>query len=226
MTADDGLSDHLEAVDGESPGRSGRRPGRSGTRDAILDAARSRFAEVGFDKASIRSIAGQAGVDPALVHHYFGTKQQLLTAALDLPIDPDVILERIAAAPTERLGETIVRTVLEAWDSPIGMHAVAAFRSILGGSSDPALARTFLLEVVLRDVRERVDEPPGTGVPRVLLAASQMIGLLVARKVVGVQPLAAMTPAELAPLVGPTLQRYLTGDLEFPATARENGASR
>ncbi|MFJ1461642.1 TetR family transcriptional regulator [Nocardia sp. N2S4-5] len=200
-------------------GRSGRRPGQSGTRAAILDAARIRFAEVGFDKASIRSIAGQAGVDPALVHHYFGTKQQLLTAALDLPLDPAMIRDRIAAAPAEQLGVTIVRTVLGIWDSPVGVHAVATLRSILGGGNDPALARAFLLEVVLRDVRERADNPPGTGVPRVLLAASQMIGLLIARKVVCVEPLASMTPDELAVVVGPTIQRYLTGDLELPPAA-------
>ncbi|WP_024803962.1 TetR family transcriptional regulator [Nocardia sp. BMG51109] len=207
--------------DATGNGRSGRRPGQSGTREAILDAARARFAEVGFDKASIRSIAGQAGVDSALVHHYFGTKQQLLTAALDLPLDPAPLRERIAAAPTERLGETLVRTVLGLWDSPIGVHAVAAFRSVTSGGNDPALARTFLLDVVLKDVRERVDTPPGSGVTRVLLTASQMIGLLVTRTVVGVEPLASMSPDELAPLVGPNIQRYLTGDLELPAIPGE-----
>ncbi|MBB5917692.1 AcrR family transcriptional regulator [Nocardia transvalensis] len=205
--------------DERAAGRSGRRPGRPGTREAILDAARIRFAEVGFDNASVRSIAAQAGVDPALVHHYFGAKQQLLTAALDLPLDPALIRDRIAAAPSDRIGETIVRTVLGIWDSPVGVHAVAAFRSILGGTNDPALARAFLLEVVLRDVRDRVDDPPGSGTARVLLAASQMIGLLVARKVVGVEPLASLTPDQLAVLVGPAVQRYLTGDLDLPDAA-------
>ncbi|MBF6329839.1 TetR family transcriptional regulator [Nocardia transvalensis] len=196
-------------------GRSGRRPGQSGTREAILAAARMRFAEVGFDKASIRSIASAAGVDPALVHHYFGAKADLLTAALDLPIDPDIIRAKIAAAPLHQIGETIVRHVVEVWDSPVGVQAVAAFRAILGGA-DGSLARAFLLEVALKDVRARVDSPPGTGTTRVVLAASQMIGLLVARKIVGIEPLASMPAQEVARLSGPTLQRYLTGDLDLP----------
>ncbi|MBL1078076.1 TetR family transcriptional regulator [Nocardia sp. 2] len=192
--------------------RSGRRPGRSGTREAILDAARVRFAQVGFDKASIRSIATAASVDPALVHHYFGTKQELFAAALELPLDPAVVTRQIAAAPVEKLGETIVRTVLTVWDSPLGVQAVAAFRTLLG-SGDPALARAFLLEVVLKDVRPRVDSPPGSGARRTTLAASQLAGLLVMRKIVQLEPLASMSVDELTAIVGPTLQRYLTGEL-------------
>ncbi|WP_308163378.1 TetR family transcriptional regulator [Nocardia alni] len=197
---------------GSTGGRSGRRPGRSGTREAILEAARDRFAEVGFDKASIRSIAGAAGVDPALVHHYFGTKQELLTAAMNLPIDPDVIRATIGAAPLERIGETIVRTVVSIWDSPIGTSVITAFRTMLD-SSNGALARNFLLDVVLKDIQVRVDSPPGSGATRVTLAISQMGGLLMARHIVGLEPLASMSVDELAALIGPTLQRYLTGDL-------------
>jgi AcrR family transcriptional regulator len=193
-------------------GRSGRRPGQSGTREAILSAARKRFAEAGFDRASIRSIAGLAGVDPALVHHYFGTKQELLTAAVNLPVDPDFIRARIAAAPMDRLGETIVRTVVGIWDSPIGTPVIAAFRAILDGGNG-ALARNFLLEVILKDVRTRVDSPPGSGPTRVTLAVSQMAGLLIARKIIGIEPVASLPVDELARLVGPTLQHYLTGDL-------------
>lgn len=199
----------MTAVNG---GRSGRRPGRSGTREAILDAARVRFAEVGFDRASIRSIATAAGVDPALVHHYFGTKQELLTAALDIPADPTIIRAAIASVPDEILGETVVRTVVGIWDSPVGVQAIAAFRSLVGGG-DPALARAFLLEVALKDVGSRVDSPPGTGIKRVVLAASQLIGVMVTRKILEVEPIASMSVDELAAVVGPTLQRYLTGDL-------------
>ncbi|WP_280267867.1 TetR family transcriptional regulator [Nocardia wallacei] len=210
----------LRGTPGDAPdeprGRSGRRPGQSGTREAILDAARTRFAEVGFDKASIRSIAAAAGVDPALVHHYFGTKQELLIAALHLPMDPEDVRAELAAAPVEHLGATIVRTVIGVWDSPSGTSAVAAFRTIVGGG-DGALARNFLLEVVMKDVLPRVDSPPGSGITRVMLAASQMMGLLIARKIAEVEPIASMTADELAALVGPTLQRYLTGDLELPA---------
>ncbi|MEU1210045.1 TetR family transcriptional regulator [Nocardia sp. NPDC005825] len=198
---------------GSSGTRSGRRPGNSGTREAILDAARVRFAEVGFDKASIRSIATAAAVDPALVHHYFGTKHQLFAAALQLPIDPQEILAGFAVIPLEQLGEHIIRTVVGIWDSPIGMPAVAAFRSMLA-SDDPTLARTFLLEVVLKEIRPRVDSPPGTGAQRAVLAASQLAGLLVTRKILRLEPIASMPIDQLATTIGPTLQRYFTGDLD------------
>ncbi|MCU1645657.1 MAG: hypothetical protein JWN03_5932 [Nocardia sp.] len=192
--------------------RTGRRPGQSSTREAILDAARVRFAEVGFDQASIRSIATAAGVDPALVHHYYGTKRELFAAALELPIDPQVVLAQLAAAPLDQLGETIVRAVVGIWDSPIGTPAIAAFRSQLG-STDPALARTFILDVVLKEIRTRVDSPPGTGAKRAVLAASQLAGLMVTRKLLRIEPIASMSVDELTALVGPTLQRYFTGDL-------------
>jgi AcrR family transcriptional regulator len=204
---------------GGNRNRTGRRPGQSGTRSAILDAARARFADVGFDQASIRSIAAAAEVDPALVHHYFGTKQDLFLAALELPVDPEVVRAQIAAVPDDQLGETIVRVVVGVWDSPIGIHAIAAVRSLIAGHNE-GLARTFLLDVVLRDVRTRVDRPAGTGTTRVVMAVTQMIGVLVARKILEIEPVVSMPIDTLAGLAGPTLQRYLTGDLDLPETGR------
>lgn len=191
--------------------RTGRRPGRSGTRDAILTAARAKFAEVGFDKASIRSIAAAAGVDSALVHHYFGTKQDLFVEVVQLPVDPSIVLIPISEAPLEQLGETIVRTVVGVWDSPAGAGVMAAFRGVVAGG-DEALLRTFLLDVALKGVRERVDLPAGTGPKRVALSASQMLGVLAARNIVRIEPLASMPIDELVAVVGPTVQRYLTDD--------------
>ncbi|MBF6444914.1 TetR family transcriptional regulator [Nocardia farcinica] len=190
----------------------GRRPGRSGARQAILDAARVRFAEHGFDRTSIRAVAADAGVDPALVHHYFGTKQQLFTAVVDLPVDPEAVLAVIDATPVEQLGATIIRAVTTIWDSPAGPAVVAVARTLLTGA-EPALARTFVLEVVLERVRRRIATDTDDGRARVALAASQMMGIMVARKIIGVEPLASMPLDELAAAVGPTLQRYLTGDL-------------
>lgn len=197
----------------ERPARTGRRPGQSGAREAILAAARTRFADAGFDKTSVRAVATDAGVDPALVHHYFGTKQQLFAAVVELPVDPEATLRLIEAAPLDRLGETILRAVVGVWDSPAGPGVVAVVRSVLSGSDDPSLARTFLLEVVLERVRRRIATPQDDGRVRIGLVASQMIGVLVGRKIVGVEPLASMPPDELAAAVGPTLQRYLTGDI-------------
>jgi AcrR family transcriptional regulator len=194
------------------PGRTGRRPGQSGTREAILNAARVRFGEVGFDKASIRSIAAEAGVDSALVHHYFGTKQDLFVAVVQLPMDPRIVLQAITSAPLENLGDHLLRAVVGAWDSPAGIGIMAAFRSVIGGG-DASLFRTFLLEVVLKEVRQRVDDPKGSGDKRIALVASQMVGLLTVRKIVQIEPVASMSVDELVELVAPTLQRYLTGDL-------------
>ncbi|MFR9753602.1 TetR family transcriptional regulator [Nocardia sp. 004] len=206
MTASDGSRDTARAP------RTGRRPGQSGAREAILAAARARFAEAGFDKTSVRAIAAEAGVDPALVHHYFGTKQQLFAAVVDFPVDPESILRTIESVPLDRLGENIVRAVVTMWDSPAGAGIVAVARSILSGD-DPALARKFLLEVVLERVRRRIATPDDDGDIRIALVASQMMGVMVARKIVGVEPLAAMPVPDLAGMVGPTLQRYLTGDI-------------
>ena len=203
-----------EATNGDR--RSGRRPGQSGAREAILTAARTRFSEGGFDKTSIRAVAADAGVDPALVHHYFGTKQQLFAAVVDLPIDPEATLRKIDVAPLDRLGETILGSVVAIWDSPAGPGIVAAVRSILAGG-DMALARTFLLDVVLERVRLRIATPQDDGRARVALVVTQMIGVLVARKVIGVEPVASMPRLDLVAAVAPTLQRYLTGEIDTPA---------
>ncbi len=193
--------------------RSGRRPGQSGTREAILDSARKLFADNGFDKTSVRSIAAAAGVDSALVHHYFGTKQDLFVAAIQLPIDPRILVRALDSVPLAELGEHLVRTVVTVWDSPAGDGMVAAFRGIVGGG-DTSLIRHFMVEIALRDVRERVDRPSGSGRLRVELAASQMIGLGVARMILKLEPLASLGADDAARLVGPTIQRYLTGDLD------------
>jgi AcrR family transcriptional regulator len=152
-------------------------------------------------------------VDPALVHHYFGTKQQLFAAVMAVPVNPAVITDALAAAPLDQLGPHLVRVVVGAWDSVLGDAAVAVFRSALAGTN-PEMVRSFLLDIALRQVRERVDAPPGSGVTRVALVASQMLGVLVSRRIIGLEPLASMPVDALARIVGPTLQRYLTGELD------------
>ncbi|WP_430332672.1 TetR family transcriptional regulator [Rhodococcus sp. ACT016] len=195
------------------PTRPGRRPGPPVTRDRILRAARDQFADKGFDHTTIRSIASEAGVDSALVHHYFGTKQQLLVEAIALPMDPTAILRAFGSVPVDELGEALARTVIGIWDSPHQPAVVAAVRSALTGGRE-RLLRSFLLEVALRGVAPRVDSPPGTGELRVALVASQMAGLFLTRHLLGIEALGALSTEEVARLVAPTLQRYLTGPLE------------
>ncbi|MEU1982847.1 TetR family transcriptional regulator [Nocardia sp. NPDC019395] len=202
----------MNTPDDARPSRPGRRPGSSGTRDAILTAARERFARAGFDKTSIRAVAADAGVDPALVHHYFGTKQQLFAAVVELPIDPEIVLQQVDATPLDELGETMVRAVVSLWDSPEGAGAVALLRSLVAGG-EVSLVRDFLLSVVFERIRSRIATDADDGRLRVALAASQMAGVAVTRKILRVGPITDLPVDQLAAAVGPTLQRYLTGDI-------------
>ncbi|MFC8528721.1 TetR family transcriptional regulator [Nocardia sp. NPDC057227] len=199
-------------MSGEAQGRSGRRPGNSGARAAILDAAGKRFSANGFDGTSIRAVAGDAGVDPALVHHYFGSKRQLFAAVVELPIDPEVVMRVFGAAPLDELGATMVRTLVTLWDSELGSAAVAVLRTMVAGT-DPGLARSFFIEVALERVRARIATDTDDGSGRVALVASQMLGMLIARKVIELEPLASMPVDAVVAAIGPTVQRYLTGEL-------------
>ncbi|MEU5946620.1 TetR family transcriptional regulator [Micromonospora sp. NPDC047465] len=193
--------------------RTGRRPGNPDTRMAILGAARAAFAERGFDGASIRAIAAAAQVDPALVHHYFGSKDQLFLAAMHAPVDPGELLPKVLAGDREGLGERLVRTFLGVWDSPAGTAGVALLRSAVSNEWTARLLREFLVSQVLRKVLDQLDADPAELPLRGSLVASQMIGLAMMRHVVRLEPVASAAPETLVAAVGPTVQRYLTGDL-------------
>lgn len=193
--------------------RTGRRPGKPGTREAILDAARAAFAERGFDAASIRAIAGTADVDPALVHHYFGSKDQLFLAAMNFPVDPGQLVPKVLAGDRDAVGERMVRTFLGVWDSPAGSAAQALLRSAVSNEWTARLLREFVTTQVLRRVLENLDVDPAELPLRGSLVATQMIGLAMMRHVVRLEPVASADPETLALMVGPTIQRYLTGPL-------------
>jgi AcrR family transcriptional regulator len=193
--------------------RSGRRPGNQDTRAAILDAARTAFAEKGYDKASIRSIAGDAEVDPALVHHYFGTKEQLFLASLNAPINPAELVPQALQGPRDQVGERLVRLVLNVWDSPAGAAALAVFRSALSNEWTARLLREFVVTQVLRKAVAELGLDPAEAPVRSALLATQMAGLIVARYVLRIEPLPSTDPELLVATIGPTVQRYLTGPL-------------
>jgi AcrR family transcriptional regulator len=192
--------------------RTGRRPGVSGTREAILDAARRAFAEQGYQRATIRGVAELAGVDPALVHHYFGTKQDLFVAAVQLPINPVPQLMAVLGEDPDRTGERIVEVFLSVWDHAADRSPLLALiRSAVGDERAAAMLREFITEEVLGQLAHRLGSPDAR--LRATLVGSQLIGLAMARYIVRVEPLASAPAAELAAAVGPTLQRYLTGDV-------------
>ena len=192
--------------------RPGRPAGTSDTRERILASARELFAQNGIDKTSIRAVAAAAGVDPALVHHYYGTKQQLFAAAIHVPIDPMEVLGPLRDTPVERLGYTLPAVVLPLWDSEIGKGLIATIRSLLAGS-EVSLLRFFLQEVITAEVGARVDNPPGTGLIRAQFAASQLVGVVMARYILELEPFKSLPVEQIVETIGPNLQRYLTGDL-------------
>ncbi|AKS33978.1 TetR/AcrR family transcriptional regulator [Mycolicibacterium goodii] len=192
--------------------RPGRPPGASDTRERILASARELFARNGFDKTSIRAVAAGADVDPALVHHYFGTKTQLFAAAIHIPIDPLEVIGPLREVPVERIGYTLPSLLLPLWDSELGKGFIATLRSILAGN-DVSLVRSFLQEVIVHEVGSRVDNPVGSGRIRVQFVASQLVGVVMARYILELEPFKSLPVEQIAETIGPNLQRYLTGEL-------------
>ena len=196
--------------------RSGRRPGDSGTREAILAAAKESFAASGYDATTIRGVGRAAAVDPALVHHFFGTKQDLFVAAMELPVDPAKMVPAMLADGIDGLGERLVRTFLLIWDGTPGQNPMLALlRSATTNEQAVAMLREFLTDAVLGPVACAAghDRPE----LRASLVASQIMGLALARYVLRLEPLATADAATIASAIGPTVHRYLTGDL--PARA-------
>jgi AcrR family transcriptional regulator len=192
--------------------RTGRRPGVSGTREAILDAARRAFAEQGYQHATIRGVADLAGVDPALVHHYFGTKQGLFVAAVQLPVNPVDQLMAVLELDPGQAGQRMVEVFLSIWDHAADQSPLLALvRSAVGDEQAAAMLREFITEEVLGPIAHRLGSPDAR--LRATLVGSQIIGLAMARYIVKVEPLASAPAAQVVAAIGPTLQRYLTGDL-------------
>ena len=187
--------------------RRGRRPGSPDTRSAILAEARSLFAAHGYAGTSVRAIAAAAGVDAALVHHYFGTKRELFLAALGAPVDPREVLRPVVDAGVEGAGERLVRAFLGVWDDEATrLPLLALVRGVLDPGGERLVA-DGLLGVVLGPVGVAlgVDQPER----RMVLVASQLIGMVMGRYVIRLEPLVSMDADELVATYAPTLQRYL-----------------
>ncbi len=197
--------------------RPGRPAGSSDTRDRILANARVLFARNGIANTSIRAVAAAADVDSALVHHYFGTKEKLFAAAVHVPIDPMDVIGPLREVPVEELGHAIPSMLLPLWDSEIGAGFIATLRSVMAGS-EVNLFRSFIQDVIAAQVGSRVDNPPGTGIIRVQFVASQLVGVLMARYILDLEPFKSLPATQIIETIAPNLQRYLTGDLpELPA---------
>jgi AcrR family transcriptional regulator len=195
------------------------RSGDSGARDDILKAARTDFADLGFDRATIRGIASSAGVDPALVLHYFGSKEQLFGAALQLPVEPGQVLRRVMEKGVEDMGPAMVRSFLEAWepeDSRVPL--VAMVRSAMTNEKAMELVREYLGRRVFGPITRQLGAPDAE--LRATLMGSHFIGLAMMRYIAHMEPLASASVDQIVAAVGPTMQRYLTGDLSGRITGR------
>jgi AcrR family transcriptional regulator len=187
--------------------RRGRRPGAPDTRVAILDAARELFAAQGFRRTTIRAVAAEAAVDPALVHHYFGSKDDLFVAALELPVDPRAVVGPALAAGVDGAAERLLRAFLSVWDDDaLRPHLLAVVRGMLEPEGHRLMREGFLPAVILPAAQALgVDHADR----RMTLVASQVLGLIVTRYLLEVEPLASMPSEEVVAMVAPTLQRYL-----------------
>jgi AcrR family transcriptional regulator len=188
--------------------RSGRRPGTPETRDAILAVARRGFATRGYDATSLRGIAAEAGVDPALVIHYFGSKEGLFVAATGMPSDLPALFDGVAALPACDRIQALVRGYLGFVDSDDSRNAILALvRSAVSNDKAAAMLREFLTTELLPVVVDLTDAPDAR--LRASLAAAQLIGVAMMRHVLRVEPLAKATPDEIVALVVPAIEQHL-----------------
>ena len=149
------------------------------------------------------------------MHHYFGSKDQLFLAAIEAPVDPADLLPEVLAAGRDQLGGAVIRLLLRVWDGPMQPAGLALVRSAVGNEWTAKLLREFLVTQVLRRVVTTLDLSPAAREARGGLVASQLIGVVMARYVLRVEPLASASPDWLVATVGPTVQRYLTGDVSL-----------
>jgi len=192
-------------------GRRGRRPAGADTRAALLDAARVEFTERGFDGATVRRIAQRAGVDPAMVNHWFGGKDGLFVAVMEIPVNPDEIIPRLLDGPAEQLAERIVGTFLSVWDANGGGALAALVRSVASHEQAARMMREFVSRVIFGRVVSAV--APYQPELRAALCGTQVIGLGMVRYVIRLEPLASADHQTVIAAIAPNLQRYLTGAL-------------
>jgi len=174
----------------------------------LLEAARRRFAAGGYGGTSMRAIAADAGVDPAVALHFFGSKDGLFRAAVGWPFDPAPVAARLAEVDPADLGPTMARLFLGFWDDPsTGASLSALLRSAMTHEASAALLRAFVGQQLFGRISHLVGGPAAA--LRVDLAAAQLIGVAVLRHVLRVEPIASASTEELVGWLAPALTTYL-----------------
>ncbi|MGH3723208.1 MAG: TetR family transcriptional regulator [Mycobacterium sp.] len=197
--------------------RSGRRLGPSGTRDAIEGTARKLFAELGYERTSLRQVALQAGVDPALVSHFYGKKRDLFLAVVELPVDPSEVISTVLDGDKDTVGQRLATIILHILDDEISRQPfIGIVRAATAEPEAAKLVRDLLTRKVIAPIAESLGSADADY--RAALAMSQIQGFTLARYVVGLEPLVNRPHEQLTADLGITLQRYLLGDLTPPPT--------
>ncbi|MEY9851236.1 AcrR family transcriptional regulator [Leifsonia sp. EB41] len=201
-------------------GRPRKERGAASTRSAIVRAAAEEFTERGYEAASLRAVARRAGVDSALVHHYFDDKAELFAATLEAPLRPDRVLDVVLGAPREQVGETLVRYLLtQLEDERAAGRMVLILRTVLSSGPGTRMLREFLTREVFARLAALTHADDAD--LRADLAASQIVGLMMTRYALKLQPIASADPDELARRVGPVIQWHLFGDIDGGSTPGE-----
>jgi AcrR family transcriptional regulator len=191
--------------------RRGRRPGRSDSRADILRASRQLFATFGYERTTIRGIAREAAVDPALVHHFFGTKDRLFEVSLQLPVNLAEAIPALVGPGLDGLGERLTRFYLSLWESESAAAMLTVLRTAVSQDRAAALLRRFVGREVIGKLATELNQPNPQ--LRAALVGSQLVGVAMVRYVVQVEPLASVSREQVVAAVSPTVQRYLAGDL-------------
>lgn len=192
--------------------RRGRPPGDQNTRARVLLAARATFTERGYDAATLRHIAREAGVDARMVRHYFADKAGLFRAAMELPFDPGGVLSALLPGDPEGVGERLLRQFLAEWDRAGNASAmIILVRSAVTHAESNRMLREFISSQVLGRIAAVMEAPDRE--LRASLIGSQIVGLVMARYIVRVEPLASADAETVVAAVAPTVQRYLTGSI-------------
>ncbi|MEV0086893.1 TetR family transcriptional regulator [Saccharopolyspora sp. NPDC050642] len=196
---------------GTEPKRRGRRRSGADTKAALLAAAREVFTEQGYDAATVRAIAGRAGVDPAMVNHWFGGKEGLFTAAVHIPINPAEVVPQLLVGDREQLAERLLRRFLTVWDNAEGGQFAALVRSVAANENAVGMLREFIQNVLFKRLVKTLGMDRAE--LRTALCGSQIVGLGMARYVIHLEPLASADHDTVVAAIAPNLQRYLTGDI-------------
>ncbi|MFD3842253.1 TetR family transcriptional regulator [Streptomyces sp. NPDC058642] len=190
----------------------GRPPGTESadTRDRILTAAREEFSERGYEKTSVRGIAKAAGVDPALVHHYFGTKEQVFEAAVEVAFSPALkVRDAVLEGPLEDAGERMTRFVFGLWENPVTRKPLLAIvRSAVNNETAATVFRRLVATQLMRRIAGELDTPDAE--LRAELAAAQLVGIAMMRYVIRIEPVASADVELIIARVAPVVQGHLT----------------